>query len=50
MYETDDDMRRLQGLLDRTLASANAHLRSIVSPERLNVRLSTWMVRESASR
>jgi hypothetical protein len=39
MYETDDDMRRFQGLLDRPLASANAHLRSIVSPERrLNVR------------
>ncbi len=34
MYETDDDIRRLQELLDRTLARANPHLTSIVSPER----------------
>jgi uncharacterized pyridoxamine 5'-phosphate oxidase family protein len=34
MYETEDDVRRLQELLDRTLARANPHLTSIVSPER----------------
>ncbi|HSI97332.1 MAG TPA: pyridoxamine 5'-phosphate oxidase family protein [Gaiellaceae bacterium] len=34
MYETDDDLTRLQSLLDRTLARANPHLASIVSPER----------------
>jgi uncharacterized pyridoxamine 5'-phosphate oxidase family protein len=34
MYETEDDTRRLQQLLDRTLAAANPHLVSIVSPER----------------
>jgi hypothetical protein len=34
MYETEDDVRRLQELLDRTLAHANPHLTSIVSPER----------------
>lgn len=34
MYETDDDVRRLQELLDRTLARANPHLTSIVSRER----------------
>src|SRR5688572_28573839 len=34
MYETEDDIRRLQQLLDRTLAAANPHLVSIVSPER----------------
>ena len=34
MYETEDDLRRLQELLDRTLAHANPHLASIVSPER----------------
>jgi uncharacterized pyridoxamine 5'-phosphate oxidase family protein len=34
MYETDDDVRRLQELLDRTLTRANPHLTSIVSPER----------------
>jgi uncharacterized pyridoxamine 5'-phosphate oxidase family protein len=34
MYETEDDLRRLQELLDRTLARANPHLTSIVSPER----------------
>jgi len=34
VYETDEDLRWLQNLLDRTLASANPHLTSIVSPER----------------
>jgi uncharacterized pyridoxamine 5'-phosphate oxidase family protein len=34
MYETDDDVRRLQQLLDRTLERANPHLTSIVKPER----------------
>jgi hypothetical protein len=34
MYETDNDVRRLQELLDRTLARANPHLTSIVSPKR----------------
>src|ERR671914_2860271 len=34
MYETEDDVRRLQELLDRTLAHANPHLTSIVKPER----------------
>jgi uncharacterized pyridoxamine 5'-phosphate oxidase family protein len=39
MYESDDDLRRLQELLDRTLARANPHLSSIVSAERrLNAR------------
>jgi len=34
MYESEEDVRRLQELLDRTLARANPHLVSIVSPER----------------
>jgi uncharacterized pyridoxamine 5'-phosphate oxidase family protein len=34
MYETEDDLRRLQELLDRTLRRANPHLASIVSPDR----------------
>lgn len=34
MDETDDDLLRLQEMLDRTLARANPHLTSIVSPER----------------
>jgi uncharacterized pyridoxamine 5'-phosphate oxidase family protein len=34
MYETEDDVRRLQELLDRTMARANPHLASIVSPNR----------------
>jgi len=34
MYETEDDLVRLQELLDRTFARANPHLTSIVSPER----------------
>lgn len=34
MYETEDDLRRLQQLLDRTLERANPHLTSIVTPER----------------
>jgi hypothetical protein len=39
MYETDNDVRGLQELLDRTFAHANPHLASIVSPERrLNAR------------
>jgi hypothetical protein len=34
MYESEDDLRRLQVLLDRTLDRANPHLASMVSPER----------------
>src|SRR5687767_6333775 len=34
MYESEDDLHRLQVLLDRTLERANPHLTSIVSPER----------------
>jgi hypothetical protein len=34
MYETEREVRRLQELLDRTLARANPHLASIVPPER----------------
>jgi hypothetical protein len=34
VYETEDDLSRLQELLDRTFASANPHLASIVSPKR----------------
>ena len=41
MDETDDDLLRLQEMLDRTPARANPHLTSIVSPER---RLSTRQV------
>src|SRR5215831_15383704 len=39
MYESDDDIRELQALLDRTFAAANPHLAQIVKPERrLNAR------------
>jgi pyridoxamine 5'-phosphate oxidase-like protein len=39
VYESEDDLSRLQELLDRTFARANPHLASIVSPERrLNAR------------
>jgi uncharacterized pyridoxamine 5'-phosphate oxidase family protein len=39
MFESDDDIERLQVLLDRTLARANPHLLGIVKPERrLNAR------------
>jgi uncharacterized pyridoxamine 5'-phosphate oxidase family protein len=34
MRESEDDVRELQALLDRTLARANPHLASIVKPER----------------
>jgi hypothetical protein len=34
MYESEEDVRRLQEMLDRTLAGANPHLASIVSPDR----------------
>ena len=34
MYESEEDVSRLQKMLDRTLARANPHLVSIVSPER----------------
>jgi hypothetical protein len=34
MHETDDDLRELQDLLDRSHASAGPHLRSIFSDER----------------
>jgi uncharacterized pyridoxamine 5'-phosphate oxidase family protein len=39
MYESDNDIRELQALLDRTFARANPHLAGIVNPERrLNAR------------
>ena len=39
MYESDNDIRELQALLDRTFARANPHLGGIVKPERrLNAR------------
>ena len=34
MYESEEDLQRLQTLLDRTLARANPHLAAIVSPKR----------------
>jgi nitroimidazol reductase NimA-like FMN-containing flavoprotein (pyridoxamine 5'-phosphate oxidase superfamily) len=34
MYETADDLRRLQDLLDRSHAAAGPHLRSIITDER----------------
>jgi pyridoxamine 5'-phosphate oxidase-like protein len=34
MYESDGDLRDLQGLLDVSYASAGRHLRSIYTPER----------------
>ena len=34
MYESEDDIRALQALLDRTFARANPHLAGIVNPER----------------
>ena len=34
MFETDDDVRELQALIDRTFARANPHLAKIVKPER----------------
>ena len=34
MFETEDDLRKLQALIDRTFASANPHLAKIVKPER----------------
>ncbi len=34
MHETEQDLAELQELLERTLARANPHLTSIVSPER----------------
>jgi len=39
MFESDDDVRELQALIDRTFAAANPHLASIVNPgRRLNAR------------
>ena len=39
MFETEDEIRDLQALMDRTLAAANPHLVRIVKPERrLNAR------------
>jgi uncharacterized pyridoxamine 5'-phosphate oxidase family protein len=39
MFESEDDVRELQALIDRTLARANPHLLQIVKPERqLNAR------------
>ena len=35
MHESDEDLRELQKLLDRTFARANPHLTSIVKPERV---------------
>jgi uncharacterized pyridoxamine 5'-phosphate oxidase family protein len=34
MFESDEDVRELQALMDRTFARANPHLASIVKPER----------------
>jgi len=34
VFETDDEVRELQALIDRTIAHANPHLVSIVKPER----------------
>ena len=34
MFESEDEIRRLQGLFDRTFAQANPHLAKIVKPER----------------
>jgi hypothetical protein len=34
MRETEDDLRRLQALLDESHEQAGAHLRSIITPER----------------
>jgi uncharacterized pyridoxamine 5'-phosphate oxidase family protein len=34
VFETDDEVRELQALIDRTIARANPHLVSIVKPER----------------
>jgi uncharacterized pyridoxamine 5'-phosphate oxidase family protein len=34
MYESEEDLRRLRELLDRTMARANPHLASLVSPKR----------------
>ena len=34
MFETEDDIRELQALFDRTFARANQHLVGIVKPER----------------
>lgn len=34
MFETDDEVVELQRLFDRTLRTANPHMRSIVTPER----------------
>src|SRR4051812_49716956 len=39
MLESEDDVRQLQALFDRTFARANPHLSEIVKPERrLNAR------------
>ena len=39
MFESEDESRELQALMDRTLARANPHLLAIVKPERrLNAR------------
>lgn len=34
MHETDDDLARLQALLDRSYESAGRHLRDVITPER----------------
>jgi uncharacterized pyridoxamine 5'-phosphate oxidase family protein len=34
MFESEDDVRELQALIDRTFARANPHLANIVTPER----------------
>jgi Pyridoxamine 5'-phosphate oxidase len=34
MHETPEDVRALQGLLDRSYAAAGSHLRSITTPDR----------------
>jgi hypothetical protein len=34
VFETDDDLRRLQDLLDRSYDDAGAHLREVITPDR----------------
>ncbi len=34
MFETDDDLRRLQDLLDRSYEAAGPHLKEVITPDR----------------
>jgi hypothetical protein len=50
MYESEEDVRRLREMLDRTLARANPHLASIVSPKRrITARQDVTMLVEPSS-